>query len=166
MKMKSKERNYRSKFEKTIGDYLGTRAEYEPEKLYFVQPAKQRFYLPDFKTAGGVFIECKGKWDASDRAKHVWLREQHPDKRIIIVFQNSKVRLNKRSKTTYAEWADKNNLEWLDWSIDGIPEELIDANKESNKNKRRRERSNLKPIGKTSRIFSGSRAKRVDAKRS
>ena len=41
--------NYKSKFEKTIGDYLGTRAEYEPDRISFIQPAKSRYYIPDFK---------------------------------------------------------------------------------------------------------------------
>lgn len=130
--------DYRSKFEQTIGEYLGTNAVHEPERIYFTQPSKQRFYVPDFKTKGGAYIECKGKWDASDRIKHVWLREQHPDKRIAIIFQNSKVRLSKRSKTTYGEWATKNNLEWYDWK-DVVSGELLkpNANQQDNRNRRR-----------------------------
>lgn len=129
--------DYRSKFEQTIGEFLGDLAEHEPERIYFTQPSKQRFYVPDFKTKGGAYIECKGKWDASDRIKHVWLREQHPDKRIAIIFQNSKVRLSKRSKTTYGEWATKNNIEWYDWK-DGIPAEILTYNANSKNNRTRR----------------------------
>lgn len=107
--------DYRSKFEQTVGEYLGPTAIHEPERIPFIQPSKQRYYIPDFKVGETTYIESKGKWDASDRQKHVWLREQHPDKRIILVFQNAKVRLSKRSKTTYGEWATKNNLYWLDF---------------------------------------------------
>lgn len=153
--------NYRSKFEQTVGEFLGTNAEHEPERINFIQPSKQRFYVPDFKTSGGVYIECKGKWDASDRIKHVWLREQHPDKRIAIVFQNSKVRLSKRSNTTYGEWATKNNIEWYDWK-DGIPRELLEynANTKNNRNPGRGSRSPSKSKSGTSTVSTRSRSKR------
>lgn len=116
--------NYKSKFEKTVGDYLGQRAEYEPDRISFTQPAKQRYYLPDFKIGDATYIECKGKWTADDRAKHVWVKEQNPNVRVILLFQNSKVRLNKRSNTTYGDWATKNGLEWYCWK-QGLPEELL-----------------------------------------
>lgn len=139
--MNKKPPKYKSKFEATVGDYLGKDAEYEPEKLPFIQPAKSRLYIPDFKTKALVFIECKGKWTAEDRAKHVWVREQHPEKRIVLVFQNANQRLSKKSKTTYGEWATKNGFEWYDWKRDGIPKELIIENNKSNRNRRRPSRT-------------------------
>lgn len=116
---------YKSKLEIQVAEYLGDNAEYETEYLEFTQPAKDRKYCPDFKTKAGVYIECKGKWTVEDRLKHVWLKEQHPDKRIILLFQNPDVKINKRSKTTYANWATKNGIEWLDWRDRDIPKELI-----------------------------------------
>ena len=127
--------NYRSKFEKSVGEFLGTRAVHEPERINFIQPSKQRFYIPDFKTQNDIYIECKGRWVAADRFKHVWLREQHPDKRIVIVFQDASGRLSKRSKTTYGEWATKQKLEWYDWKH-GIPSEIYE-NKKNNRNRKR-----------------------------
>ena len=132
-----KKNQYKRKLEVEVADYLGDRADYEPEYIGFTQPAKSRRYCPDFKTRAGVFIECKGKWTAEDRIKHVWLREQHPDKRIVLLFQNSNVKLNKRSKTTYGEWATKNNIEWYDWRDKYIPEELILENQAHNRKRRR-----------------------------
>lgn len=159
--------DYRSKFEQTIGEFLGDLAEHEPERIYFTQPSKQRFYVPDFKTKGGAYIECKGKWDASDRIKHVWLREQHPDKRIAIIFQNSKVRLSKRSKTTYGEWATKNNIEWYDWK-DGIPAEILtyNANSKNNRNRGRSSRDPSKSKSGASAVPAGGSTKRSPSKRS
>lgn len=140
--------NYRSHFERDVGEFLGERATHEPERIYFTQPSKQRFYLPDFKTEGGVFIECKGRWVASDRQKHVWLKEQHPDKRIVLLFQDARIKLSKRSKTTYGEWATKNGLEWYSWK-DGIPEDIIikndDRNSSGNKGRRSRLKGKLVP---------------------
>lgn len=125
--------NYRSKFEKSVGDLLGPDAVHEPERIKFVQPAKERIYIPDFRTVANVYIEAKGKWTLEDRMKHIWLKEQHPSKRIVLVFQNSNQRLSKKSKTTYGEWATKNNIEWYD--INNIPKEIVNEN-----NKSRRDR--------------------------
>ncbi len=128
---------YKSKLEIEVANYLGDYAEYEPEYLEFIQPPKQRRYCPDFKTKANVFIECKGKWVTEDRLKHVWLREQHPDKRIVLLFQNPDVKINKRSKTTYGDWATKNGLEWYDWRTKEIPKELIIENQTQHRKRRR-----------------------------
>ena len=52
----------------------------------------------------------------SDRKKHIWLKES-TDYDIRFCFQNSKVRISKQSKTTYAMWCDKNNIQWCDKEI-------------------------------------------------
>jgi predicted nuclease of restriction endonuclease-like RecB superfamily len=146
MPHEQKPRKYKSKFEKTVGDFLGTRASYEPDKLKFIQPSKQRLYIPDFKIGESTYIESKGKWTSEDRQKHVWIKEQHPEKRIILLFQNSKVRLSKVSKTTYGDWATKHGLEWYDWK-QGLPEELIriiNDNQSSGRNPRRGRRNSSK----------------------
>ena len=164
-KAKKKPPNYRSKFEQSIGEFLGDNAEHEPERIPFIQPSKQRFYVPDFKTRGGLYVECKGRWVAEDRAKHVWLREQHPTKRIILIFQNSKVRLSKVSKTTYGEWATKNNIEWYDWKH-GIPAEVLkyNADKQGNRNSRGSSGDQSKPKPRASTVSSGGRVKRGTSK--
>ena len=136
-----KEDQYKSKLEIQVAEYLGEDAEYEREYIEFVQPEKQRKYCPDFKTKAGVYIECKGKWVTEDRLKHVWLREQHPDKRIILLFQNPDVKINKRSKTTYGDWATKNGIEWLDWRDKNIPRDLIIENQTRNRKPRRNSRT-------------------------
>ena len=140
-----KANQYKSKPEIAVADYLGENAEYEREYIEFIQPAKSRRYCPDFKTKAGVFIECKGKWTTEDRLKHVWLREQHPDKRIILLFQNPDVKINKRSKTTYADWANKNGIEWLDWRNRNIPKELIVENRSRSRNRKRTTGTKSKP---------------------
>jgi len=119
-----KQPNYRSKFEETVGTFLGNKAIHEPEKLYFIEPSKKRFYVPDFKTKAGTYIETKGRWVASDRFKHLLIREQYPNIRFIIIFQNSNIKISKRSKTSYGEWATKHNLEWYDWN-NKIPQEIF-----------------------------------------
>lgn len=137
--------NYKSKLEIQVAEYLGDQAIYEPEYLSFTQPAKSRRYCPDFKTKANVYIECKGKWVAEDRIKHVWVKEQHPDKRIVFLFQNPDVKINKRSKTTYGDWATANGIEWYDWRKRELPKELIVESKEASRDTRRASRVRGKP---------------------
>lgn len=165
--------DYRSKFEQTVGEFLGKLAEHEPERIYFMQPEKKRFYLPDFKLTNGIYLEAKGKFVASDRTKHLWLKEQHPDKRIILIFQNANVKLNKKSKTSYGDWCTKNNIEWYNWK-DGIPAAILKSteNNKNNANKvnsgvtRGGSRSKRKPKPRASPVSSGSGSKRSPRKRS
>ncbi len=143
----------RSKFEEKVGLFLGENAEHEPHKIRFTQPPKERFYLPDFLTKAGVYLEAKGRFVSADRMKHLWLKEQHPDKRIVIVFMNGDVKLNKKSKTSYSDWATKNGIEWLNWR-DGIAEELIvNADKNSSRNGRRTRRNTRGSNTRTTKVL-------------
>jgi hypothetical protein len=60
----------------------------------------------------GIFVETKGRFTASDRAKHILVKEQHPNLDIRFVFTNPNQRISKRSKTTYADWCDKNGFKY------------------------------------------------------
>jgi hypothetical protein len=77
-------------------------------------------YTPDFPLTDTVFIEVKGYFKAADRAKHLAVKEQHPDKKIYFLFANSKNKLNKNSNTTYGDWCRKHGFEFADIK-DGIP---------------------------------------------
>jgi predicted nuclease of restriction endonuclease-like RecB superfamily len=120
--------SFKSQFEKNFAKSLrdsGIKFEYEPMVVSFLQPEKQRKYIPDFKirTKEGVFIvETKGKLTIEDRKKLVWVAEQHPKLNLIIVFMNSKNKLRKNSPTTYGQWATKNGFTWYDFR-DGLPNE-------------------------------------------
>lgn len=108
----------RSKLEDRVQEKLDkiTKAEYETDKLPFVQPEKKRYYLPDFKLPSGVYIEVKGRLTLEDRQKMLWVKEQHPDIRICFIFGNGSNKLTKRSKTTYLDWAEQNGFEAIDVS--------------------------------------------------
>jgi hypothetical protein len=89
---------------------------YEPDKFKYTQPAVDRTYTPDFKTGRKkLYLEAKGKLDLETRKKMLWFKECNPDVRIIFLFQNSDNKITKRSKTTYAMWAEENGFEWLDF---------------------------------------------------
>lgn len=84
-------------------------APYETEKIKYV---KEHTYTPDFVLGPGVYLECKGRFVAADRAKHLAVKDQHPELTVYFLFERPYNTLSKASKTTYAEWAEKNNYEW------------------------------------------------------
>ena len=127
---------YRSKFEKAVAGYIGKRRvkfDYEGHKFKFIQPAKARTYNPDFYIPEtGTYIETKGKLTPDDRTKLVWVREQNPGLKLVILFMKSNNPIRKGSKTTYADWADSAGMDWADFA-DGIPERWLRTDDRSTK---------------------------------
>ena len=80
-------------------------------------PASNHTYTPDFQLPNGIIIETKGRFVASDRKKHLLVKKQHPELDIRFIFQNAKGRINKGSKTTYADWCVKNGFLYADKEI-------------------------------------------------
>lgn len=120
---------YKSQFERNVAKQFktdGIKFEYEADVVQFTQPEKKRKYTPDFrikdKDGCTCYIETKGKFTHEDRQKMIWVRDQHPDKRFILLFMNSTVKLRKGSKTTYGDWCRKNNFEFHDFRL-GLPKE-------------------------------------------
>ena len=105
---------YKSRFEFDFATYLennGIEFQYEQHKFIYVP--KQRTYTPDFYLPKfDMFIETKGQFVGSDRSKHKLIAEQYPNLDLRFVFQNDKVKLSKKSKTTYADWCNKNNFKY------------------------------------------------------
>lgn len=107
---------YKSGLEDKVAKQLeskGLPVEYEQYKIKFIQPAKNRTYTPDFKL-GSFFVETKGRFTLSDRQKHVFIKNESPELDIRFVFQNSKQKLSKGAKTTYADWCIKNGFLYAD----------------------------------------------------
>jgi len=84
---------------------------------------KPRKYYPDFILPNGVLLETKGMFDLEDRNKMLAVREHHPDADIRILFTNPKGKINKGSKTTYADWCDKHGFKWAKGPA--VPEEWL-----------------------------------------
>ena len=110
--VKKKNSKFRSKFEERLSkhlEYLGFK--YEPIKIDYTVPESKHKYTPDF-VRGNLIYELKGRWTASDRKKMKLLVEQHPEWNIIMVFQNPNIKINKGSTTSYADYCDKNGIQW------------------------------------------------------
>lgn len=115
---------YRSGLEEKIAEQLkelGVVAEYETTKIKY-RVEKDCVYTPDWKLPNGIIVESKGRFVTSDRMKHLYIKKQHPDLDIRFVFSNSKVKINKGSKTSYADWCNKHGFLYADKLI---PEEWL-----------------------------------------
>ena len=99
---------YRSGLEHKLSIYLKEnkfKFSYESIKIEWEDLA-YRTYTPDFVLDNGLIIETKGRFLASDRRKHLAIQKQHPKLDIRFVFSNSKTKIGKKSKTTYAKWCE------------------------------------------------------------
>lgn len=120
MKIKVRQRalraGYRSGLEQDTAKFLkerGVKFTYEEFKIKWIDP-KTKTYTPDFVLENGIIVETKGRFISPDRAKHLAIRDQHPELDIRFVFTNSKTKLYKGSKTTYAMWCEKHGFKYAD----------------------------------------------------
>jgi len=113
---------FRSDFELRLARKLaeaGRGFEYESQKIQY-QP-KIKNYTPDFWFPEyGFFVEAKGKFDTSDRSKHLLIKKQNPEVDIRFVFMRARNKIRKGSKTSYADWCERHKFVWAEGSI---PEE-------------------------------------------
>jgi len=119
---------YRSKFEETVAGLLTElkikfRYEAKQDVMTYTKPETHHKYTPDFVLPNGIVVETKGILDLETRKKMLLVKEQNPDKDVRFVFMRAKNPIRKRSKTTYAMWAEKHGFLWADGKI---PQAWID----------------------------------------
>ena len=108
---------YRSKLEAQVASRLPPGCQYECRKVFYIT---EHAYTPDFELPNGVFLEVKGFWAPEDRSKIKAVLKHNPDMDIRMVFQRPQCRINRKSRTTYADWCDKHGIPWC--SADAIPD--------------------------------------------
>lgn len=113
-------KGYRSKFELDVSKWFTENkieVLYEPCKVKYTVPESQHSYTPDFQIGANesILIEAKGYFSAADRKKMLHVIKSNPNITFRMILQNSSMKISKRSKTTYADWCDKNQIEWCDW---------------------------------------------------
>lgn len=92
----------------------GLEPKYEELVIEFERPARKSRYTADFQLPNGIIIETKGRFVTADRQKHLLIKQQHPHLDIRFVFSNSRSRISKRSRTTYAMWCERNGFKYAD----------------------------------------------------
>ena len=120
---------YRSGLEGKVSAQLtkaGVDFEYETFKIEY-EVHETRKYTPDFRLPNGIIVETKGRFVAADRKKHLLVQQQHPELDIRFVFSNSKAKLNKGAKSTYADWCQKHGFLY---AYKFIPEEWLSETSE------------------------------------
>ena len=111
---------FRSGLELEISESLKSRGidgQYEANVIEYIKPITKHKYHPDFRLPNGIFVETKGRFLTADRKKHLLIKEQHPELDIRFLFQNSKTKISKASKTTYADWCIKHGFQFADKEI-------------------------------------------------
>lgn len=78
------------------------------------KPKALKHYTPDFTLPNGIIVETKGRFVTADREKLKLIKQQHPDLDIRLVFSNSRQRISKQSRTTYALWAETHGFPFAD----------------------------------------------------
>jgi len=127
----ARKHGYRSGLEHKISIYLDELKQnygYASIKIEWEDLA-YRTYTPDFILNNGIIIETKGRFLTADRRKHLAIKKQHPRLDIRFVFTNSRAKLRKGAKSSYAEWCIKYGFLYYDRII---PEDWL---KEKGKNK-------------------------------
>tara|TARA_R110000824_G_scaffold316313_3_gene503527 strand:+ start:5484 stop:5936 length:453 start_codon:yes stop_codon:yes gene_type:complete len=122
---------YRSGLEDKVATFLkvnNIKFLYEKIKIEWEDLA-YRTYTPDFVLDNGIIIETKGFFTTLDRRKHLCIKKQHPKLDIRFVFTNSKSKLRKGAKSSYADWCNKYDFIYYNRII---PEDWL---KEKGKNK-------------------------------
>jgi hypothetical protein len=124
---------YRSGFEKVIAGQLaaaGVKFDFEPDKLLYLKRIssgtcvgcgakdvfQKRRYTPDFKIGPGLYIEAKGAFVPSDRAKLILVKNQHPEIEIRIIFQRN----NSMGVRRYADWANEEGFKYMVGGYTGV----------------------------------------------
>lgn len=111
---------WRSGLEEDVAKALtsaGVPFTYEEMKIKYIKPASEHQYTPDFVLDNGIIVETKGRFLIADRKKHMLIKRQQPHLDIRFVFSNSSQKLNKGSRTTYAQWCVKNGFQYADKTI-------------------------------------------------
>jgi|TARA_R100001463_G_scaffold129430_2_gene188340 hypothetical protein len=120
----ARKNGYRSGLEDAVATYLNKLKivfTYEKVKIEWEDLA-YRTYTPDFVLNNGIIIETKGMFTALDRRKHIAIKKQHPKLDIRFVFTNSKRKLRKGAKSSYAQWCIRYGFNYYDRII---PEEWL-----------------------------------------
>ncbi len=121
---KKKTSKFRSQLEENIAkllDGLGVSFQYESEKLGYTI---EHSYTPDFVLPNYTYLEAKGYWSPADRRKILNVKKANPEIDLRMVFQSPYNKINKKSKTTYAQWCEKHDIPWssyqnipIDWLV-------------------------------------------------
>lgn len=108
---------YRSGLEeKVVAELTKLRIAFTYESLKIRYQKKVSTYTPDIILSNGIILEVKGYFTAEDRAKHLLIKDQHPELDIRFVFQMSSKKIHKSSTTTYGDWCERYGFKYAEYT--------------------------------------------------
>ena len=114
--VKKTSKKFRSGLEEAIApelENLNVDYGFEDMVISYLKPERKSRYTPDFTIkVNGQIWESKGRFQTADRKKHLLIKQQHPEIKIKCIFSNSKNKIGKKSKTTYAKWCELKGFEY------------------------------------------------------
>lgn len=147
-KRTAKTSKFKSKLEEEFNKFLSNNDisfGYENFTISYLKPARASRYTPDFSCPDennnySVIFETKGHFVTADRQKHLFIKQQYPLMDIRFIFSNSKNRIGKKSKTTYAKWCELKGFKYHCIASTGkfLPDKWI---KEIKKNQKKNAKS-------------------------
>lgn len=108
---------FKSKYEQDVYTNVernGYTVRYEPFSIPYLVKGN---YYPDFVLPNGIIVETKGYFDSRSRAKMIAVKKHNPHLDIRMVFMNSRSKVRKGSKMTYADWCEKYDFRYADGMI-------------------------------------------------
>lgn len=109
--------NFKSRFEQEVYNQIiknNLEALYETNKIPYTISNN---YIPDFILPNGIIIECKGYFDIRAQVKMRAVKRDNPQLDIRFVFMNSRTKVRKGSKSTYADWCERYDFPYADGMI-------------------------------------------------
>ena len=111
----SKKIRYRSGLERIVHNEYMRKAVYEPFKIDYVQPSKDRVYMPDlvYPNDPNNVYEVKGfPRDKNSLEKSLHVRESNPEINIRFILAKKNSRAYPGVKMFLNDWLDKYEFEW------------------------------------------------------
>lgn len=109
--------NFKSKFEKDVYELVlknKLKVSYETNKIPYTVSNN---YIPDFILPNGIIVECKGYFDVRAQVKMRAVKKDNPHLDIRFVFMDSRKKIRKGSKRTYADWCERYGFPYTDGKI-------------------------------------------------
>lgn len=123
-KKRNKWKPYRVKFEYDLAKQIeraGYDIYYEAITVNYTVPTSNHKYTPDFilpkRFKDFILVEAKGRMTLEMRKKYLYIKQSRPELDLRFVFLEPTRKIRKGSKTTYAQWAEKNGFLWSDKEI-------------------------------------------------
>lgn len=89
------------------------------EMLSILSKMRERLdaHVPTYDSGNEYIMSIAGRFVTESRQIALLWKEAFPDRKLVIVFGFPRRTINKQSKTTYAGWCERHQIEWREAAI-------------------------------------------------